>query len=236
MRGEVLARWEEFIGTGELMRELRTGIGRVRDRIASTVTGRPRTAPKLQGAVEGVLETLIRGEADGAAAAVLGEWRALPAAASLLPTLPPTLGRASHDLSAHTSATVREWQGQLLGLVRSQGANRRSTARFLSLGVNGVSMVLMVLVFSHTGGLTGTEVAVAGGASAVGHALLEALLGDENLRRLAAQARTDLESRVRTLYEAEAARFHAELDRAGVDAGGGATLRHAVATLDGMLA
>ncbi len=228
LRGEVLARWEEFVGTGELMRELRTGIGRIRDRIAGIVTGRPRTAPKLQGAVESVLESLIRSQADGAAAAVLGEWRALPAASALLPTLPPSLGRASTELSARTSSMVREWQGELLELVRSQGANRRSTARFLSLGVNGVSMVLMVLVFSHTGGLTGTEVAVAGGASAVGHALLEALLGDENLRRLAGQARGNLESRVRTLYAAEANRFQAELNRAGIDSTGGTGVREAL--------
>ena len=33
---------------------------------------------------------------------------------------------------------VREWQHGLLELIRSQGAKRRSAARFLSFGVNGV--------------------------------------------------------------------------------------------------
>ena len=126
---------------------------------------------------------------------------------------------------------VREWQHGLLELIRSQGAKRRSAARFLSFGVNGVSMVLMVLVFSHTGGLTGGEVAIAGGTSAMGHALLEALLGDENLRRLATQARTDLDRRIGELYDAEQARFGEVIDRLGVQAEGGAPLRAAVAEI-----
>ena len=44
------------------------------------------------------------------------------------------------------------------------------TARFLSLGVNGLGVALMVVVFAHTGGLTGVEVGVAGGTGVVGSA------------------------------------------------------------------
>ena len=128
-----------------------------------------------------------------------------------------------------TAQLVRDWQGSLLDLIRSQGAHRRSTARFLSFGVNGVSMVLMVLVFAHTGGLTGGEVAIAGGTSAVGHALLESLLGDENLRRLAGQARADLDLRISEVYAQEEQRFTDVLDQLGVHADGGAALRAAVA-------
>src|SRR3712207_9458575 len=42
---------------------------------------------------------------------------------------------------------------------------RRSRARFLALGVNGVGVALMIVVFAHTGGLVGAEVGVAGGAA-----------------------------------------------------------------------
>ena len=55
----------------------------------------------------------------------------------------------------------------------------------------------MIAVFAHTGGLTGAEVAVAGGTSAVGQRVLEALLGDQAVRTLAAQAREDLLERAR---------------------------------------
>ena len=234
LRGEVLSRWEEFVGTGELLRQLRTGIGRLRDRVTGALTGRARTTEQLSGAVEGVVEGLVRNHADAAAAATLAEWRAHPAASMLLDhtggmeALHIGLGRSSSELAERAAHLVRDWQGSLLELIRSQGAHRRSTARFLSFGVNGVSMVLMVLVFSHTGGLTGGEVAIAGGTSAVGHALLESLLGDDNLRRLAAQARTDLDRRIGELYALEQQRFSVVIDGLGVHPEGGAPLRAAI--------
>jgi hypothetical protein len=145
--------------------------------------------------------------------------------------LSASLGRSSVDLPPASATMLRDWQGGLIDVVRDKGASRRTTARIMSLGVNGVSAVLMMLVFSHTGGLTGGEVAIAGGASAVGHALLEALLGDENLRRLATDARADLLERVAGLYDAERHRFEAVLDHAGLPEHGGDKLRELSAAI-----
>ena len=39
LRGEVLARWQEFVGTGELLRSLESKVGWLRDRVASAVQG-----------------------------------------------------------------------------------------------------------------------------------------------------------------------------------------------------
>jgi hypothetical protein len=231
LRGEVLARWEEFVGTGELLRQLRTGIGRVRDRVVRALTGRPKTQDQLNVAVESVLEQLVRNLADQGAAETAHAWRSRPGSAPLAAAMPAGLDRSSPDLAQRTAAMIREWQGELLELVRTKGAARRTTARVASLGVNGVSAVLMMLVFSHTGGLTGGEVAVAGGASAVGHAILEALFGDENLRRLANQAREDLLARVASLYDTERSRFDAVLDAMGLDHLGGDEVRDAVRAL-----
>ncbi len=33
LRGEVLARWQELVGTGEFMRGLQARVGRLRDRV-----------------------------------------------------------------------------------------------------------------------------------------------------------------------------------------------------------
>ncbi len=225
IRGEVLNRWEEFIGTGELLRQLRTGIGRLRSKIAGALTGRPVTQQQLNEAVENVLERLVISQADEAAANTLDAWKASSIGASMREATPASLGRSSAELPPQTASQLRSWQGSLIDLVRDKGASRRTTARIASLGVNGVSAVLMMLVFSHTGGLTGGEVAIAGGASAVGHALLEALLGDENLRRLATTARTDLIDRVRSLYDTEKKRFGVVLDDAGIPEEGGDELR-----------
>ena len=57
----------------------------------------------------------------------------------------------------------------------------------------------MLAVFTQTGGLTGAEVAVAGGTSAAGQRILEALLGDQAVRSLAARAREMLLERTRRL-------------------------------------
>ena len=44
LRGEVLARWQEFVGTGEFFRTLEARVGRLRDRVVAAVTGRPAPA------------------------------------------------------------------------------------------------------------------------------------------------------------------------------------------------
>jgi hypothetical protein len=74
----------------------------------------------------------------------------------------------------------------------------------------------MIVVFSMTAGLTGLEIGVAGGTAVVGQRLLEAVFGEDAVRRLAQTAREDLNARCRKLLETEQQRF---LDRLDFDAG-----------------
>jgi hypothetical protein len=237
LRGEVLARWEELLGTGELFRQLRTGLGRVRDQVSGLITGRRRVQAEFTDAVENVLQTLIRTRGDAAAAAVAARWAVRPGGEQLLVDdawpVDGSLERSSAGLDAAAGAAVRAWQGELLDLVREVGGDRKAAARVLSLGVNGAAAVVMVVVFAHTGGLTGAEAAVAGGAGAVGHTLLEALLGDQTIRRLAVQARESLERQVQALYEEEAARYEVVLATVDVDEQTPAALRRAADVLAG---
>jgi hypothetical protein len=113
-------------------------------------------------------------------------------------------------------------------LVREEGASKRTTARLASLGVNGAGLTVMLAVFAHTGGLTGAEVVVAGGTSAVGQKVLEAIFGDQAVRTLAARAREDLVERVDVLLRGESARFDALLDGAAPEAETFARLHAAV--------
>jgi hypothetical protein len=94
--------------------------------------------------------------------------------------------------------------------------------------VNGLGLLVMVLVFAHTGGLVAGELAVAGGASALSQKILEAVLGDQAVRTLAAAARADLHRRVADLLEGERRRFLQRLDGVPVREGTGAALRVAV--------
>jgi hypothetical protein len=214
LRGEVLARWQEFVGTGELLRSLEERIGRIRDRIVGALKGRPHTAQQVSVAVESGLETLLLEYAESAAERVEGSWRATPAGRQLLDQADRDLGRASRGFRASAERAVRDWQGDVLEMVRAEGADKRSRARFLAYGVNGLSVALMIVVFSYTAGLSGAEVGIAGGSAAVGQKLLEAVFGDQAVRRLAAQARSDLRTRVEDLMALERERFLDVLDAA----------------------
>ncbi len=220
LRGEVLARWQEFVGTGELLKTLEDRVGRLRDRLFNAARGRPQPVEKVAVAVESGLETLITEHAESAAERAALAWRSLPAGATMLDRAPSDVGRASRELRSQAQRTVREWQSGVLELVRTEGRDRRATARFLAFGVNGLSVALMVVIFVHTAGLTGAEVGVAGGSAVVAQKVLEAVFGDQAVRRLADAARSDLHRRVAQLWAGERQRFLDVLDSGPVTAGG----------------
>ncbi len=206
LRGEVLARWYDVIGTGDVMRAFETRISWIRDRIRSAMTGAPAADAELRTAVESSVDGLVHASADKAAEEAASSWRARPAGKVLLEGA-ARLDSASASLLPATREEVRQWQGYVFDLVGQEGLAKRSSARVASLGVNGAGLAVMLAVFLQTGGLTGAEVVVAGGSSALGHKVLEAILGDQAVRTLAARAREDLLERVDRLLAEEAARF-----------------------------
>ena len=217
LRGEVLARWQEFVGTGELLRSLETRVGSLRDRVSGWFRGKPAQAERVTVAVESGLESLLVEHAEAAAEQASWSWGSVDAGRGLLASSSDDLSRCSRGFRADAERAVRDWQQGVLELVRSEGADKRSTARFLAFGVNGLSVALMVVVFAHTAGITGAEAGIAGGSAVVGQKLLEAVFGDQAVRRLAEHARRDLAARVQELYAAEAARYDALLDGLGLD-------------------
>ena len=116
--------------------------------------------------------------------------------------------------------------------MRDEGADKRTTARYLALGVNGLSVALMVVVFAHTAGVTGAEAGIAGGSAVLGQKLLEAVFGDQAVRRLAARARDDLNTRVSALLDGERARYTEVLDTLGVDDDAAERLRSTARAVD----
>jgi energy-coupling factor transporter ATP-binding protein EcfA2 len=206
LRGEVLARWHEVVGTGDLMRALETRVGWLRDRVRAFVTGRPTAEREVTAAVETSVESVVHAAADRAAERAAESWREHLAGRTLLAGR-PRLDAASPELLGATAAEARAWQGFVFDLVREEGAGKRSTARLASLGVNGAGLTVMLAVFVQTGGLTGAEIAIAGGTSALSQKVLEAIFGDQAVRALATQARADLLARVERLLAGEAERF-----------------------------
>src|SRR3954467_7980684 len=217
LRGEVLARWHEVVGTGDFMRALESRVGWLRDRVRSLVTGAPAGDAELKAAVGTGVDAVVAAAPARAAERAAGSWRGHPAGRALLEGQ-ARMDAASSELPARTEATVRAWQGHVFELVREKGAGKRTTARLASLGVNGGGLTVMLAVFAQTGGLTGAEIAVAGGTSAVGQRVLEAVFGDQAVRALAARARAALLVRVRALLDEEAARFERRLAPVAPDA------------------
>lgn len=206
LRGEVLARWHEFIGTGDVMRSLQTGIGRFRDRVQALLTGQPPVEREVRHEVERSIETVVLAAADKAAETTVASWRARPQGRHLIERAEVPAG-SSPQLRASLESEVWAWQGRVLDLVRAEGASKRATGRAVSFGVNAVGAALMIAVFAQTGGLTGGEVAIAGGTAAVSQRVLEALFGDEAVRRLTNAARTDLLSHLSEILAGERSRF-----------------------------
>jgi len=189
--------------------------------LRSVLTGRPTADTEVKSAVETGIESVVRAAAERAAERAAAAWRSSPAGAALIAGAQRP-DAASAGLTPAVAQEVRDWQAAVFELVRREGMDKRTTARVASFGVNGAGLTVMLAVFVQTGGLTGAEVAIAGGTSAVGQKVLEAIFGDQAVRALAAKARDDLLERVRRILGEEAARFtsllaDAESDREAVE-------------------
>jgi hypothetical protein len=232
LRGEVLARWHEFVGTGEFFRALEQKVSWLRDRLMATLRGEPPGAGNLKIAVESGLESLLREEAAAAAERAEASWQAHAAGRALIDAADIDLSRSSVDFDRRAARAVRDWQGAVLDLVADVGMSKRSRARFYALGVNGFGVALMIVVFAHTGGLVGAEIGVAGGTAVLAQRILEAVFGDQAIRRLAQTAKDDLDARVQTLLADELVRYHKVLDGLAVDSDRSARLRRSAAAVE----
>ncbi len=227
LRGEVLARWHDFVGTGEFFRALEQRIGWLRDRVVAAIRGEPPGAQDLQVAVESGLESLLRQEGDAAAERAEAGWQAHAAGRDLLGRTTEDLAHSSPAYLDRAERVIRDWQGAVLDLVADEGMTKRSRARFLAFGVNGIGVALMIVVFAHTGGLVGAEVGVAGGTAILAQRVLEAVFGDQAVRRLAESAKEELDARVETLLSQELLRYHTLLDTLAIDPEQAESLRNA---------
>ncbi len=217
LRGEVLARWQDVVGTGEVFRGLEAFVGRVRDRITLALSGKPAPSIAAEQALgTGLVHVVIDETARGAERADTA-WRTSASGRHLAEGR--DLSRIPEGYGEEVAAAVRAWQGDVLELVRTEGADRRTKARLLSLGVNAVGVALMVVVFASTAFIpTGLEVGTGAATAVIGQKLLETIFGDEAVRRLAKVARERLRVRLDALVEDRREPFDQALDALqGVD-------------------
>jgi energy-coupling factor transporter ATP-binding protein EcfA2 len=211
LRGEVLARWQDFVGTSDVFRKVESWFSRTRDSVTAWLSGRPSPVIAVETQIESGLHAVIVDHGGRAAAAVWAELQRTPAGRQIA-EVNPRLASESSDFGKAASGMVRDWQGSLLKLVQDNAGNKRVRARVLSLGLNVVTVALMIVVFASTGGLTGGELLIAGGSAVLGQKLLETIFGEDAVRRLAAEARRDLQAKTRALFDTERARIAAALE------------------------
>ncbi len=203
-RGELAARWREFVGTGELARSLDTRVSGIRDRLVNAIKGKPQQAERVASGAHAAVRTLVLEQSEAAAARVSTAWQERPAGPELLAGSTDDLGRPSRDLNRRAEQAVTLWQEDVVELVRSASTDKRTTARFLALGVNGLSVALMVHVFSSRAAEPGTAV--------LAPRLLEAVFGDAELRTLVQRSMRALDRRVAELLRSERQRYLDALD------------------------
>lgn len=220
LRDEVLGRWQDFVGTSDVFRKVERWFSTAVDSVGRFFSGKPSPVTEVETEIEHGLHAVIIDAAESAAAA---SWRGIgrtepqlrgaPALSSWLEKgAAPDLGRASADIADRSAALIRQWQASLVESIQSTAGGKRMRARVMSLGLNVVTVALMVVVFASTGGLTGGEIAIAGGSAVVGQKLLETVFGEDAVRRMAAAAKEDLAERIDALMGEEAERFEALLE------------------------
>ncbi|MFC4009199.1 dynamin family protein [Nonomuraea purpurea] len=195
LHGEVLARWQDFAGSGDLMRSLQL---RKRGRAAKQA---PERVLAFRSAIRTGLESLIVAAANRAAEEVAARWRHR---SGLGAKLAEGLDRPSDDLVRHTSRAIATWQEHLSELVRTEGVAKRSVSKLVSFDPDSLALIFTVAMFSGTNG------------EGVPHRLVTALLGAESLRGIGAKALSDLRARIGMLFDEESMRYVQALDSAGI--------------------
>ncbi|NRQ35021.1 AAA family ATPase [Nonomuraea sp. NN258] len=195
LQGEALARWQDFAGSGDLMRTLQV---RKRGKAAKQT---PERILAFKAAIRAGLESVIVAAATMASEEVVARWRHRSEVGA---KLGEGLERPSDHLLRHAGRAIASWQEHLGELVRTEGVAKRSVSKLVSFDPESLSLIFMVAMFSG------------GTAEGVPHRLVNALLGAESLRAIGAKALSDLRARIGMLFDEESMRYVQALDSAGI--------------------
>ncbi len=188
IRAEVLRRWQDFLGTGELLKVLTEGAGRVR-RWATKVFGGTRRVEEInEEAGDEIVVAVVR-RADLAAGGTAAGWELDPAGKVLLAASDRRLWQHDPETPERAKAAIEDWIVGLGEIITEQGAGKRRWAQVASFGVNATALVVLLAVFAQTGGITGAEFGVAAGAAAAQQKILEHVFGGAAARSLIEEAR-----------------------------------------------
>ncbi|MDO9380704.1 MAG: ABC transporter [Nocardioidaceae bacterium] len=210
--GALAARWQDFVGSGDLVRSLEDRVSRIRSRVVDSVTGRRDRSGEVLAAVEHAVDLTLLEHAERLAEATERAWVASSEGRAVVDAHGGGLGKAPRDFRMRAERTVRDWLGAVLVLVREGVADKRLNANVLAMGVNGLAAAVSVAVLTRASDRTDDA------AGDSGRRLLDAVLGAAEVEVLLDRARLDLQLRSSALLRSERERFAALLSR--FDAGG----------------
>ncbi len=240
LRGEVLARWQDYAASGDLGAALRGRRPARRGRRARRGTGNSRVGA-LDTALRTALQGLVVSVADRAAEHVTRDWRADSAGVALLAeseatrargekakrefesafgASPPgapaqgmaSLERSSPDLAPRVTRAVSAWQDQLMRLVQAENLAKRAGGA--TYDIEPLSMVTLVAMLGEDASASAPSEGD-GEIIAIAAELLASAFGAFESKNLLDKARADLAGRVRLLIDEELLRFIEVLDAAG---------------------
>ncbi|WP_424535456.1 GTPase [Sphaerisporangium viridialbum] len=209
LRGEVLARWQDFAGSGDLMKTLHLRRpGRVATKTSQQAPARLRA---FKAALRSGLESVIVSAGQRAAEEVVVRWRQRDGVGDGLAAA-PGLGRPSDEFARRVGRTIGAWQEHVVALIHSGAVTKRSVAKLVAFDEGSLSLVFMIGLL----GYGSSDVAASSGTGTLPERLLRGVLGAESLRGIGTRARSDLRARISVLFDEETLRYVQVLDEAGI--------------------
>lgn len=207
LREEVLRQWHSFVNADQVTRFFSSGIGRIRGAVAALLRGTP-VAPVGTVEREATSDVIVvaLAHASEAARRTAEQWSARPDGAALV-AAEPGLWTATPTFEDELRPLLHGWVADIAEDVRARGAAKRTLAFGASVGVNVVGVAVMLGVFAHTAGITGTEMGVAAATGFLNQKLLQALFGEAAMTQMIDAARARLGSLLEGRFAVERARF-----------------------------
>ncbi len=194
MTGEVMARWQEFVAAGDLVKSIEKPTGGLRERFSSSVAGKGAKGADVVAAVEAAVTSLLVDRADAAAELVTLGWSDVASGRSRL-DLVAGADRASADVRMNAESVVERWRA---------GVTERARAAVPSDSHVKVDDGITAALLAETLMLVSGDL---DRLSAVGRGVLNVVFGVEQVSAMAKQAHDDLVKQATALFEGEQKRF-----------------------------
>jgi hypothetical protein len=243
LRGEVQARWQDFVVTGDLMRTLRS---RKAPRQGKRARRRqvPERGTAMKTALRSALEGAIISAADRAAEDADSRWRTDTAGSAMLTSAEQdrasghradqlfasvfgdgdrgsgahevNLAKSAPDLPMRADRAISAWQDYVMRLVQVAARQERSHTRTAALDDDTLALVTVLAILGEDA--TGSHAAAAADDSdilALPRRIVTAVLGEQAVHDVFRTARAELNERARLLLEEELRRFSEVVDAVG---------------------